>query len=41
VWWADYEMSTCLLIGADERTSESDIDALVTGLSSWIEGAGA
>ena len=36
VWWAS--MSTCLLIGADERTSESDIDALVAGLSSWLEG---
>jgi len=41
VWWADYGMSTCLLIGADERTSESDIDALVAGLSSWIGGVGA
>ncbi len=29
------------LIGADERTSESDIAALVTGLSSWVEEAGA
>ncbi len=36
VWWDS--MSTCLLIGADERTSESDIDALVAGLSSWLEG---
>jgi len=36
VWW-DF-MSTCLLIGADERTSESDIDSLVAGLSSWLEG---
>ena len=36
VWWDS--MSTCLLIGTDERTSESDIDALVTGLSSWIGG---
>ena len=39
VWW-DF-MSTCLLIGADERTSESDIAALVRGLSSWVEEAGA
>lgn len=38
VWW-DF-MSTCLLIGADERTSESDIDALVAGLSSWLKEAG-
>ena len=41
VWWADYGMSTCLLIGADERTSESDIKALTAGLSSWLEGAGS
>jgi len=39
VWWDG--MSTCLLIGADERTSESDIEALVAGLSSWLEGAGS
>ena len=39
MWWDG--MSTCLLIGADERTSESDIDALVTGLSSWIGGSEA
>ena len=38
VWW-DF-MSTCLLIGADERTSQSDIDALVAGLSSWVKEAG-
>ena len=38
VWW-DF-MSTCLLIGADERTSDSDIDALVVGLSSWLEEVG-
>jgi len=39
VWWEG--MSTCLLIGADERTSESDIEALTAGLSSWLEGAGS
>ena len=38
VWWDS--MSSCLLIGADERTSDSDIDALVAGLSSWLEGIG-
>ena len=32
-------MSNCLLIGADERTSESDIEALAAGLSSWLEEA--
>ena len=37
VWWDG--MSNCLLIGADERTSESDIEALVAGLSSWLEEA--
>ena len=35
-WWDS--MSTCLLIGCDERTSQSDIDALTSALSSWIEG---
>ena len=39
VWWEG--MSTCLLIGADERTSESDIEALTAGLSSWLEGVGS
>jgi glycine dehydrogenase subunit 1 len=39
VWWDG--MSTCLLIGADERTSESDIEALVAGLSSWLEEVGS
>ncbi|MAK95267.1 MAG: aminomethyl-transferring glycine dehydrogenase [Euryarchaeota archaeon] len=34
-WWDS--MSTCLLIGCDERTSQSDIDALTSALSSWIE----
>jgi len=37
VWWGG--MSNCLLIGADERTSESDIEALAAGLSSWLEEA--
>ena len=35
-WWDS--MSKCLLIGCDERTSQSDIDALTSALSSWIEG---
>jgi len=30
-------MSDCLLIGCDERTSQSDIDSLVSSLKSWIE----
>ena len=38
-WWDS--MSTCLLIGCDERTSQSDIDALVSALSSWVEEVGA
>ena len=38
-WWDS--MSNCLLIGCDERTSQSDIDALVSALSSWVEEAGA
>ena len=38
-WWDG--MSTCLLIGADERTSESDINALAAGLTSWLKEAGA
>ena len=33
-WWES--MSTCLLIGCDERTSQTDIDALVAALSSWV-----
>lgn len=33
-WWDS--MSQCLLIGCDERTSESDIDALVSALSGWV-----
>jgi glycine cleavage system pyridoxal-binding protein P len=36
VWWADYGMSRCLLIGCDERTSQSDIEALVSALSQWV-----
>ena len=34
-WWN--LKSSHLLIGCDERTSQSDIDALVDALSSWIE----
>jgi glycine dehydrogenase subunit 1 len=34
-WWESN--SSCLLIGCDDRTSQSDIDALVEVLSSWIE----
>jgi len=34
-WWDS--MSNCLLIGCDERTSQSDIDALISALSSWVE----
>ena len=34
-WWDS--MSTCLLIGCDERTSQTDIHALVSALSSWAE----
>tara|TARA_Y100001970_G_scaffold210158_1_gene256321 strand:- start:4118 stop:5485 length:1368 start_codon:yes stop_codon:yes gene_type:complete len=34
-WWGS--MSDCLLIGCDERTSQSDIDSLVSGLKSWIK----
>ena len=34
-WWNS--KSSHLLIGCDERTSKSDIDALVDALSSWIE----
>ena len=33
-WWES--MSNCLLIGCDERTSQTDIDALVAALSSWV-----
>ena len=38
-WWDS--MSTYLLIGCDERTSQSDIDALVHALSSWVKEARA
>ena len=34
-WWDS--MSACLLIGCDERTTTSDIDALVSALSAWVE----
>ena len=34
-WWDS--MPACLLIGCDERTSQTDIDALVSALSSWAE----
>ena len=34
-WWDS--MSSCLLIGCDERTTKSDIDALVSALSAWVE----
>ena len=34
-WWDS--MSSCLLIGCDERTTTSDIDALVSALSAWVE----
>ena len=34
-WWGS--MSSCLLIGCDERTTTSDIDALVSALSAWVE----
>ena len=34
-WWKS--MSSCLLIGCDERTTKSDIDALVSSLSEWVE----
>ena len=33
-WWES--RSNCLLIGCDERTSQTDIDALVAALSSWV-----
>jgi len=36
-WWGD--MSDCLLIGCDERTSESDISALTNALKRWISEA--
>ena len=38
-WWDS--MSTYLLIGCDERTSQADIDALVHALSSWVKEARA
>jgi len=34
-WWDS--MSSCLLIGCDERTSQSDIDSLVSALTSWTK----
>jgi len=34
-WWGD--MSSCLLIGCDERTSESDISSLVSAIEEWIK----
>ena len=34
-WWDS--MSSCLLIGCAERTTTSDIDALVSALSAWVE----
>jgi len=34
-WWDS--MSSCLLIGCDERTTTSDIDALVYALSAWVK----
>ena len=34
-WWES--MASCLLIGCDERTTKSDIDALVSSLSEWVE----
>ena len=38
-WWES--MSSYLLIGCDERTTKSDIDALVLSLSEWVEGVTA
>ena len=38
-WWDS--MSSCLLIGCDERTTQSDIDALVSALTAWVEEASA
>ena len=34
-WWDS--MSSYLLIGCDERTTQSDIDALVSALTAWVE----
>ena len=34
-WWDS--MSSYLLIGCDERTKQSDIDALVSALTAWVE----
>ena len=34
-WWDS--MSSCLLIGCDERTTTSDIDTLVSALSAWVK----
>ena len=38
-WWES--RYNCLLIGCDERTSQTDIDALVAALSSWVTEVGA
>jgi len=35
IWWEG--MSDCILVGADERTSEDDIAALRDGLRSWTK----
>ena len=34
-WWDS--MSSYLLIGCDERTTQSDIDALISALTAWVE----
>ncbi len=36
-WWPEKE--SWILIGCDERTSESDISSLKKSLSSWVEGS--
>jgi hypothetical protein len=33
-WWDS--MSSCLLIGCDERTSESDISSLANAIEDWV-----
>tara|TARA_B100000959_G_scaffold283162_2_gene351374 strand:+ start:1342 stop:2712 length:1371 start_codon:yes stop_codon:yes gene_type:complete len=35
IWWED--LSNCILIGVDERTTNEDIMALCDGLSAWTE----
>ncbi len=35
IWWNS--MDHCLLVGVDDRTSESDMKSLYTGLKEWIE----